>query len=156
MSTVVTQICSKYCGTGDYEITDYCMCTNASSIFYGGATIVGAGAWTQSIVWSATSSPTLNTFKWVNYTKKLKISFFLKIILKDSKMTNYPLVKYSIHCKRGIVITTDSLLFWIQMSEQNSLLCGGELHDNLPHSQSTFLHTIIPSWQLTVSMHQIN
>ena len=60
------------------------------------------------------------------------------------------------HSKRGIVITTDSLLFWIQMSEQNSLLCGGELHDNLPHSQPTFLHIIIPSWQLTVSMHQIS
>ena len=26
---------------------------------------------------------------------------------------------------------TDSLLFQIQMSEHNSLLCGGELHDNL-------------------------
>ena len=49
--------------------------------------------------------------------------------------------------------TTDSLLFQIQMSEHNSLLCGGELHDN-PHSQPTFLHIIIPSWQLTVSMHQ--
>ena len=60
------------------------------------------------------------------------------------------------HCKRGILITTDSLLFWIQMSEQNSLLCGGELHDNLPHSQPTFLHILIPSWQLTVSMHQIS
>ena len=36
-----------------------------------------------------------------------------------------------IHCKKGIVITTDSLLFQIQMSEHNSLLCGGELHDNL-------------------------
>ena len=33
--------------------------------------------------------------------------------------------------KKGIVITTDSLLFQIQMSEHNSLLCGGELHDNL-------------------------
>ena len=30
--------------------------------------------------------PTLNTFKWVNYTKKLKISFFLKIILKTAKL----------------------------------------------------------------------
>ena len=29
--------------------------------------------------------PTLNTFKWVNYTKKLKISF-LKIILKTAKL----------------------------------------------------------------------
>ena len=36
-----------------------------------------------------------------------------------------------IHCKKGIVITTDSLLIQIQMSEHNSLLCGGELHDNL-------------------------
>ena len=35
------------------------------------------------------------------------------------------------HCKKGIVITTDSLLFQIQMSEHNSLLCGEELHDNL-------------------------
>ena len=26
---------------------------------------------------------------------------------------------------------TDCLLFQIQMSEQNTLLCGGELHDNL-------------------------
>ena len=34
------------------------------------------------------------------------------------------------HCKKGIVIMTDSLLFQIQMSEHNSLLCG-ELHDNL-------------------------
>ena len=31
----------------------------------------------------------------------------------------------------GIVIMTDSLLFQIQVSEHNSLLCGGELHDNL-------------------------
>ena len=36
-----------------------------------------------------------------------------------------------IHCKEGIVITTDSLLFQIQMSEHNSLLCGGELYDTL-------------------------
>ena len=47
---------------------------------------------------------------------------------------------------------TDSLLFQIQMSEHNLLLCGGELHDNL--SQPTFLH-IIPSWQSTMSMQQI-
>ena len=62
----------------------------------------------------------------------------------------------SMRSKLGIVITTDSLLLQIQMSEQNSLLCGGELHDNLPHSQPTFLHILIPSWQLTVSMHQIS
>ena len=37
----------------------------------------------------------------------------------------------AIHCKEGIVITTDSLLFQIQMSEHNSLPCGGKLHDNL-------------------------
>ena len=37
----------------------------------------------------------------------------------------------SLHCKRGIVITTECLLLQIQMSEQNTLLCGGELHDNL-------------------------
>jgi len=37
------------------------------------------------------------------------------------------------------------------MSEQS----GGELHENLfPYSQPTFLHVIIPSWQLNVSMHQ--
>jgi len=36
-----------------------------------------------------------------------------------------------LHCKEGIVITTDSLLFQIQMSEHNSLPCGGEPHDNL-------------------------
>ena len=36
-----------------------------------------------------------------------------------------------LHCKKGIVITTDSLPFQIQMSEHNSLPCGGELHDNL-------------------------
>ena len=30
-----------------------------------------------------------------------------------------------LHCKEGIVIMTDSLLFQIQMSEHNSLLCGG-------------------------------
>ena len=35
-----------------------------------------------------------------------------------------------LHCKKGIVITTDSLLLQIQMSEHNSLPCG-ELHDNL-------------------------
>ena len=35
------------------------------------------------------------------------------------------------HCKEEIVITTDSLLFQIQMSEHNSLPCGGELHNNL-------------------------
>ena len=35
------------------------------------------------------------------------------------------------HCEKGIVILTDSLLLQIQMSEHNSLLCGGELHDNL-------------------------
>ena len=28
------------------------------------------------------------------------------------------------HCKRGIVTTTECLLFQIQMSEQNTLLCG--------------------------------
>jgi len=32
-----------------------------------------------------------------------------------------------LHCKEGIVITTDSL-FQIQLSEHNSLPCGGELH----------------------------
>jgi len=34
-----------------------------------------------------------------------------------------------IYCKRGIVITTDSLLFHVEMSEHksDSLLCGGEL-----------------------------
>ena len=36
-----------------------------------------------------------------------------------------------LHYKRGIVIMTECLLFLIQMSEQNTLLCGGELHDNL-------------------------
>ena len=36
-----------------------------------------------------------------------------------------------LHCKKGIVITTDSLLFQIPMSEHNSLLCEGELNDNL-------------------------
>ena len=29
------------------------------------------------------------------------------------------------HCKKGVVMTTNSLLFQIQMSEHNSLLCGG-------------------------------
>ena len=33
--------------------------------------------------------------------------------------------------KTPIVVTTDSLLFQIQMSEHNLLPCGGELHDNL-------------------------
>ena len=50
----------------------------------------------------------------------------------------YPVYIY-IYFKKGIVITTDSLLLKIQMSEHNSLLCGGEVHDNLPHSQPTFL-----------------
>ena len=49
-------------------------------------------------------------------------------------------------CKKGIVITTDSLLYQIQMSEHNSLPCGGELHDNLflilSQLSSTF-HTIL-------------
>ena len=35
-----------------------------------------------------------------------------------------------LHCKKGIIITTGSLSFQIQMSEHNSLPCG-ELHDNL-------------------------
>ena len=39
--------------------------------------------------------------------------------------------RLAVHCKEGIVITTESLLFQIQMSEHNSLPCGGELHDNL-------------------------
>ena len=43
------------------------------------------------------------------------------------------------------------------MSEHNSLLCGGELHDNLflILSQLSRVHILIPSWQLAVSMHQI-
>ena len=56
------------------------------------------------------------------------------------------------HCKEGIVITTDSLPFQIQMSEHNSLLCGGELHDNLFLIPSQLSSTLS---QLTVSMHQI-
>ena len=48
--------------------------------------------------------------------------------VKLAKQTNN---KTSIHCKRGIVIATDSLLFQTQMSEKKLLLCGGELHDNL-------------------------
>ena len=36
-----------------------------------------------------------------------------------------------LYCTKGIFITTDGLLFQIQMSEHNSLLCGGKLHDNL-------------------------
>ena len=50
------------------------------------------------------------------------------------------------HGKKGVVITTDSLLSQIQMSEHNSLLCGGELHDNFYHilSQlSSHYHTIL-------------
>ena len=50
--------------------------------------------------------------------------------------------------------TTDSLLFQTQMSDQNLLLCGGELHENLFLILS-FLHILIPSWQLTVSTLQI-
>ena len=42
------------------------------------------------------------------------------------------------------------MLLQIQMSEHNSLLCGG-----FPHSQPTFLHILIPSWQLAMSLHQI-
>ena len=45
-------------------------------------------------------------------------------------------------------MTTNSLLFQIQMSEHNSLLCGGELHDNL------FLILSQPS--STLSHHLIN
>ena len=68
--------------------------------------------------------------------------------------TPQPLATFHMHahCKKGIVITTDSLLSQIQMSEHKSLLCGEQ---SFPHSQPTFLHIIIPSWQLTVPMHQI-
>ena len=40
---------------------------------------------------------------------------------------------------------TNSLLFQIQMSEQNPLLCGGEPHDNLflILSQPSHCHTIL-------------
>ena len=37
-------------------------------------------------------------------------------------------VKKAIAVKKRIVIMTDNLLFQIQMSERNSLLCGGELN----------------------------
>ena len=58
--------------------------------------------------------------------------------------------KYTV--KEGIVITTDSLLF--QTSEYNSLLCGGELHDNLLLILSQRSSTLsLPLCQLTVSMH---
>ena len=43
-------------------------------------------------------------------------------------------------------MTTNSLLSQIQMSEHNSLLCGGELCDNLYHILSQFsshYHTIL-------------
>ena len=44
-------------------------------------------------------------------------------------MKKHPtVVTYTAHCKEGIVITTDSLLLQIQMSEHNLLLCGGELY----------------------------
>ena len=45
-----------------------------------------------------------------------------------------------------------SLLFQIQMSEQK---WRRTIWQSFPHSQPTFLRIIIPSWQLTVSMHQI-
>ena len=52
---------------------------------------------------------------------------------------------------------TNSLLFQIQMSEQSPLLCGGEAHDNLFLILSKLSSTlIIPSCQLSVSMHQID
>ena len=51
---------------------------------------------------------------------------------------------------------TDSLLLQIQMSEHNSLLCGGELYMTIFSSFSAnFPHITMPSRQLTVSMHQI-
>ena len=50
---------------------------------------------------------------------------------------------------------TDSLLLQIQTSEHNSLLCGGELHDNFSSFSANFPHITMPSRQLTVSMHQI-
>ena len=53
------------------------------------------------------------------------------------------------YCKKGIVITTDSLLFQIQMSEQKQKKTTWQ---SFPHAH---LHIIIPSWQLTLSMHQI-
>ena len=37
-------------------------------------------------------------------------------------------VKKAIAVKKRIVIMTDNLLFQSQMSERNSLLCGGELN----------------------------
>ena len=43
---------------------------------------------------------------------------------------------------------SDSLLFWIQMSEQNSLLCGGELPDN------RFL--ILSQFSSRLSYHLVN
>ena len=51
-----------------------------------------------------------------------------------------------IHCKRGIVVTNECLLFQIQMSEQNTLLGGGELQDNLfliLRQHSSHYHTIL-------------
>ena len=45
-------------------------------------------------------------------------------------------------------MTTNSLLFQIQMSEQNTLLCGGELHDN------HFL--ILSQLSSTLSYHLVN
>ena len=51
-----------------------------------------------------------------------------------------------IYCKKGIVITADSLLFQVEMSEHksDSLLCGGELAtwQSFPHSQPTFFHIL--------------
>ena len=52
----------------------------------------------------------------------------------------------TVYCNKGIVITTDGLLFQIQMSEHNSLLCGGEQHDNLfliLSQLSSHYHTIL-------------
>ena len=56
-------------------------------------------------------------------------------------------------------LTTDSLLFLIQMSEHNSLLCGGELYMtifssfsvNFPHSNDTILAINCPCIKLVHS-----
>ena len=56
-------------------------------------------------------------------------------------------------------LTTDSLLFQIQMSEHNSLLCGGELYMtifssfsvNFPHSNDTILAINCPCIKLVHS-----
>ena len=77
------------------------------------------------------------------HVKHLLIIFTADCLRDPIQMVDiYTIIMEVVHCKKGIVITTDSLLFQIQMSEHNSLLCGGELHDNLSLILSQLFSTL--------------